>query len=262
MKQILLMIGIFVASMQGTFAQKTFSKAFSSSAKQKIILKVGKCDFEIAGSTGNELKVTADKELPPPPERAKGLKPMYNNATDNTGIGLDIQEAGGVMTIRKATSQKMAYKLTVPAGADITIKEDGWDGKIIKIKDISGEIEVELTNSSIELENVTGPVVGNTLNGNFDIKFTKMNTQKPTDISTINGHIDISMPVDTKANLDITTMNGESFTDFDIKEEQEDNGRSNGLKELSGGDVTGTINGGGVAISLNSINGNIYLRKK
>ena len=52
------------------------------------------------------------------------------------------------------------------------------------------------------------------------------------------------------------SINGEVYTDFDITMPSKD-----GMKRMSGRKLTGTINGGGVEISLNAINDDIYLRK-
>jgi hypothetical protein len=78
---------------------------------------------------------------------------------------------------------------------------------------------------------------------------------------SVNGFVDISLPSGTKADLKLNTVNGDAFTDFEIDT------KNNKYSQLPGPDMKmfkleGTINGGGVPISVQSVNGNIYLRKK
>lgn len=238
--------------------RKTFKKGFSA-GKQKIVLVLDRSDIEIIGTAGNEVEISTagDVELKPPPERAKGLKPLHNGATDNTGIGLDVQESGGVMTIKKAIGRNIGYTLKVPNGADINVKQLTWHQNEFKFKDLSGELEVEGLGSSLVIHNVTGPIVANTTNGSIEVVFTKINQSKPTHIAAINGHVDVSLPSDTKANVELSTTNGEVFTDFDIKLDEEGDSGSEHVSH-----TLGTINGGGVELSFHSINNHVYLRKK
>jgi hypothetical protein len=239
-------------------AQKTFKKGFSA-GKQKVVLMMDKSSVDITGYAGNEVEISTDSEytVRPLPDRAKGLKPLHNGASDNTGIGLDVQESGGVVTIKKAVGRNMTFKIKIPAGADLTYEQNDWQHNALTIKDLTGEVEVKGRGTTINIENVTGPIVANTTNGSIDVVFTKVNQSKPTHISAINGHVDITLPSDTKTNIEMSATNGESFTDFDIKYD-ENVGFSMGNRTQ----VAGTINGGGVELSLNSINNNVYLRKK
>ncbi|RUA11047.1 MAG: hypothetical protein DSY83_17140, partial [Flavobacteriia bacterium] len=66
-----------------------------------------------------------------------------------------------------------------------------------------------------------------------------------------------SLPTNTPANLSLSTLNGNVYTDFDIELKDK-----NGLKSLLGRNVKASINGGGVNLSMKSTNGNMYLRKK
>ncbi|MBK9487757.1 MAG: hypothetical protein IPO07_02400 [Haliscomenobacter sp.] len=185
---------------------------------------------------------------------------MYNSAEDNTGIGLEIKEAGGVMTVKKASYHEAKYKIKIPNNADVKVEIMDWNKSDLDIKDISGELEIIGKSSDIKLTNVTGPIVSNTVNGNTEVIFTKVNQSKPCHISTINGFVDVTMPADTKAKLSMSTFHGDMYSDLDIKFAT--NEKSDGLKQLTRNVSGATINGGGVEMNIKSINGDLYLRKK
>jgi len=53
----------------------------------------------IEGYNGSEILITSTSGNLTPPEKAKGLKPIYPSGSDNTGIGLDVQKIDNLITI-------------------------------------------------------------------------------------------------------------------------------------------------------------------
>jgi DUF4097 and DUF4098 domain-containing protein YvlB len=260
MKQTIILSAALLLLGSNLLAQKTFKKAFSGTA-QKVNILLQRSNVSIQGHAGNELIIEPDQALTltPIPERAKGLKPLYNTASDNTGLGLEVEEVSGVMTIRKATFQKINYVIKVPSKADVRIEVGDWEQNDLSLKDLSGEIEITGKSSDIKLQNITGPVVANTVNGSIEVTISRLEQSKPTHISTVNGFIDVSLPADSKANVNLSTINGEIYSDADIKFPNKDD---KGLPALQRNTTNGKINGGGVELTFKTINGEIYLRKK
>lgn len=133
------------------------------------------------------------------------------------------------------------------------------DGVIVN--SFSGELEIKTMSDGINLKNVTGPLTINSMSGPININFSSVNQSAPITITSYSGEIDITMPSSSKANLKLSSMNGDIYTDFDIKFKQEK--EHSGLTYIGGGsNINGTINGGGVDIMLKALSDNIYLRKK
>ena len=242
-----------------TFAQKTFKKAFTGSSP-KVSIMIEKAEIEIIGTSGNEIQIEAIGSFQGPPERAKGLKPLYNSAEDNTGIGLEIKEAGGVMTVKKASFQDAKYKIKVPNNTDVNIEVMDWQSDDIHIQDISGELEIIGKASDIKLMNVTGPIVANTVSGNIEVVFTKVNQSKPSHLSSVSGYVDVSMPADTKAKLAMSSVTGEIYSDLDIKFPTDEKAKN--LPIVRRNPSNASLNGGGVEMTVKSVSGDLYLRKK
>lgn len=89
-----------------------------------------------------------------------------------------------------------------------------------------------------------------TINGNIIIK------GKTTSVKahTISGFIDMGLPADKKADLDLKTITGNIYTDLNLPEAV--NKREMELR------ISQKLNGGGVPINLETISGDIFLRKK
>ena len=130
----------------------------------------------------------------------------------------------------------------------------------LEVEDFGGELEISTLNSDVALMKITGPVVLDMVNGNIDLVFSSVNQNSPMSIKTINGDIDISFPSNAKAGLEMSSLHGDIYTDLDIKVNRE---KEEGLKFIGGmSNIDGTLNGGGVEMSISTINGNIYLRSK
>ncbi len=254
MKRVLALLTVVCLFATIAQAQK-FSKVFSGGGAKRVVIEADKADLKIIGGSGNEVTIEAsgDFELP---ERAKGLKPLYRNASDNTGIGLEVSETGGVITIRKATSKDAEYTIRIPADAALKIEEKSWEGSTFEISDLKGEIEVKSLGSDISIKNVTGPVTANTTSGDITVVFSSVSQNGPTTISNISGFIDVTMPASTKANLRLESISGDIYTDMDLTTKE------GNMSQIGGRKIVRTINGGGVEVTLKAISDDVYLRKK
>lgn len=131
----------------------------------------------------------------------------------------------------------------------------------VEVNSFSGELEIRTMSEGINLKDVTGPLTINSMSGPINIAFSSVNQSAPITITSYSAEIDVTMPSNTKANLKMSSMNGDIYTDFDIKFKEEK--ESYGLRYIGGGsNIAGTINGGGVNIMLKALSDNIYLRKK
>ena len=68
------------------------------------------------------------------------------------------------------------------------------------------------------------------------------------------------MPADTKAKLAMSTIRGEIYSDLDIKFTSDE--KSRGIPAIRRNISGASLNGGGVELTIKSINGDLYLRKK
>ncbi len=215
-------------------------------------------DVKIEGYDGEEVSIRGNGQEAPP-ERAKGLKPLYNTAVDNSGIGLAVTPESGGLKIEKASRKTVDYTIRVPRKVAILFEQANWHGASVTINGVEGDLEVRTNNARIELNQVTGPVVVNSTSGEVKVVYASLNQQKPNAISVISGPIDVTLPANAKASLHLQSISGEMYTDFDLGLKNS----KDGLSKVGGGHtIAGTANGGGVEMKLNAISGNIYIRKQ
>lgn len=199
-----------------------------------------------------------DKHEDKKADKKKGLTAIYAGGKDDTnGLGFSISKEGKTLIIRdlKSQFQRSGIEIVLPKNININI-DSGTLGSI-DIEGFTGEVEAESNVGFINMKNVTGPITAHTSVGPITIDFTNVSQKSPISISSSVAEIDVSLPANTKADLELKT-NGTVYTNFDFPAPPK-----KGLPNVSGNKtINSSINNGGVKIQIKSSMGNIYLRKK
>lgn len=206
--------------------------------------------------------------------RVRGEGKAENSRTEGgmkripmTSTGLNVEADNNQVRISTDSFQRtIDLTVTVPVRTSLSLKSVN-DGNIV-VTGVDGEMDIDDVNGSVTLNHVSGSVVAHALNGRVLATLDRADP-KPMAFSSMNGDIDVTLPQNIKATLNMRTDNGEVFSDFDVQvqagapQQQVEDGRSHGGKYRVKIDknVRGTINGGGPEIQLKNFNGNIYIRK-
>lgn len=258
MKNHVLLYACFIGCISSVHAQE-YKIKLTNAKDHKVTIDMDGGNVKVEGHNGDDVVILASSGYEAPPERAKGLKPLYNSAVDNTGIGLSVTPANGGLTIEKATRKAISYTIRLPKNVAVLYQQMNWQGAKVTINNMDGDLEVRTNNATIDLNRVTGPVVANTISGEINVVYSGLGQEKPTAISTISGVIDVTLPPTAKSTLKLRTISGEVYTDFDLGVKH----TKDGMTKVGGSsNVDGATNGGGVEMQLKTISGNIYIRKQ
>jgi hypothetical protein len=222
-------------------------------------------NLTVQGYSGNEviIKGMAQRNrgagVRVPPEEARGMQRL----TPAPGVSAD--EDNNNVTIH-AGMKPENIDLQVPAASALSLKT--LTGSI-QIQGVFGDLELESYDGGITLDQVGGSIVAHNLNGGITANVLRVNADKPTSFSTLNGRIDVTLSANVHANLTMRSDQGDVYMDqgFDFKPQaNSSNGMSNSdskgmLKPRMGNMIHGTINGGGVEINMRTFNGSILVHK-
>jgi len=140
----------------------------------------------------------------------------------------------------------------------------------VSIKDFSGTIEVNTVDGDIRAENIEGEIIASTIDGDINVIFKKLHKGGALYFSAVDGDIDVSFPQDIQADIMAKTMDGDVYSGFDgevtMGKEMENKITAGGNKHnfnnlFHSNYITTRINGGGHEVYLNTVDGNIYIRK-
>jgi len=178
---------------------------------------------------------------------------------------LQVEENGDVVHINVMSGTEEGGGLTVTVPVNTSLKINCTHGSI-NVEGVQGEIDVSGVHGNITLTNVSGTVVANATHGFIKASMDRVDPSKPLSFVTLDGNVDVTLPADLHATLRMKTFHGDIWSDFDVKLTGGGGPIRIGAPGRSRIDfdrtVTGTINGGGTEITLNTVNGRILIHKK
>ncbi len=235
---------------------QSYKVAAPTGSDALLVLKGFSGDMPIEGYAGSEIEITTDAEKVAPPERAKGLKPIFPAGTDNSGIGVSVDKKGNVTTITCLIpfTRRSEYSFRIPENLSVSVESGCENSNNISITGLKNEINIKNC-QDITLNNVSGPLVLSTISGDITITAIEPSPDKPFSINSVSGDIDLTLPLKAAMNVDLNTVSGGVYTDFDIAETKDN------MKRVGGNQIGFALNGGGTKLAISTVSGNIYLRK-
>jgi DUF4097 and DUF4098 domain-containing protein YvlB len=262
MKPILAAIGLTLAVCAGGIAQDSSGDRIVVPARNSSHPRVVSCSLlngaiTVKTHAGNEVIVEGDHHGHE--EHQGGMRRIGDSTR-----GLEVVEDDNVITVHDRNGNGAVY-LTVPV--DTSLKLHTLSGGI-EVEGVHGEVEVHTLNGHLTLTDISGTVSADSQNGPIKVIMDSVDGSKPLAFSTLNGVVDVTLPADLKADLTVKSSHGAVYSDFDVTL-----GRSRSVTERNGSPdgryriridetIRGTINGGGVDLTIHTLNGAVYIRKK
>jgi hypothetical protein len=178
-------------------------------------------------------------------------------------------EASEYQNTVKVTSDNWSAKIEVivEVPSNINMKVKTYNDGDLDVSNVTGTVELINYNGAISASGISGTVVAETYNGDIKIAYDKLTPDTPLSYANYNGDIDLTFPAGLKASLKMKTKQGEIYSGFDAQIQKSSpvtkTESKTGVYKVKIDDwVKVDINGGGPEISVQTYNGDIYLRKK
>ena len=142
--------------------------------------------------------------------------------------------------------QQVKYWVKVPKGLSVSFETTNGG---VRLENIEGEIVASTTNGGVRGKGLRGAVKAGTTNGGVDIDMAAVTGA--INLETTNGGIQLRLPSDAKANLEARCVNGGIGVS--------DGWGSLEEKEKSRRRFSGTLNGGGPLVSVETTNGGVRI---
>ena len=146
---------------------------------------------------------------------------------------------------------RVDYRLRVPRQVHLD-QLSTLHGDIV-VHDIDGSMEAHNLHGDIAGINVSGPVVAHALTGNIMVSLRSLpDPHSLFQLVTINGNVDLVMPPQANASLELSTVAGNIFGGYPIQ------------VSSTPGDTTrhAQVGEGGVKIELRTVRGNVHVSQR
>ena len=237
---------VVVNTMEGgkATAANQWSRTFTLASDGRVEVVNVNGGIEVEGVDGSTMDVKAEISVRAgSDEAARDLLKQVEIREDNTNgrIRLETRYPKGI----GRSSVNVKYILRVPRKAGVVVETT--NGSIV-VNQLAGSVQAETTNGGIEGRNMSGAVSATTTNGDVDLGVAAVAAEGVT-LETTNGSVELTLPGDAKATISAQCVNG-GIRVSDLTVEKTESSRRR---------LEGTLNGGGPAIKLETVNGGIRL---
>jgi len=172
-----------------------------------------------------------------------------------------------VQVAAEASNGAVAFHTLYPAGLDTPVRVDyrlrvprqvrlddlsTLEGDIV-VRDVEGSLQARNLHGDIEGIDVSGLIVAHALTGNILISLRALpDTGMPVQLGTINGNVDLLMPAQANANLELSTVAGNIVGDYPFQ-----------VSSIPGDSTRrAQVGAGGVKVELRTVRGNIRVGQR
>ncbi len=143
------------------------------------------------------------------------------------------------------------YRLMVPRNA--VLDEIETVNGSVSITNAGNTTKASAVNGEVKAVNLRGAATLSTVNGTVTADFDQMQAGSRISLETVNGTVNLTLPSDVNATLKAETVNGKISNDFNLPVRK---------GQYVGRDMYGKIGSGDVQIKLESVNGELSVRRK
>ncbi|MDQ3010879.1 MAG: DUF4097 family beta strand repeat-containing protein [Acidobacteriota bacterium] len=165
-----------------------------------------------------------------------------------------LENAGGNIHAEGPTnggdqSWAVSYEIFVPRSTSLSLKTHNGG---ISISDVRGQIEFDAVNGGVSLKHLAGNVKGTTKNGGLNIELDGSRWDgEGMDVTTTNGGVNLKVPENYSAHLEMGTVNGGLKFDIPITVQGE-------IKR----ELSTNLGSGGPTIRVRTTNGGVSIKRK
>lgn len=271
MRTILVAVSILLC-VSVNYAQKSVKKTIKTKSGQEVNFKFNRADVKITPWDKNEISISGTAKV--------------NNGENDDAFTVKIEEINGIWNVRTFLKNESDVPRIISMTKDgVTSyrkvdKEknmwDGWDNlseqgeKYDRVNiGIVTEIELEVKVpqnikikvlskfGDIDIKNFEGELHAKNTHGHINAIFSKT-IRSDISLAATHNFVDVSVPSNSKLNIDLKSTHGEMLTDLDLnfntlgRDENKCSHRNR---------IMANLNGGGTNLSLKATHNNVYLRK-
>ena len=244
---LILALGAHASDHRGALTEE-FHQTYALTADGRIELDNINGDVHISSWDQNQVKVDAVKYADTK-ERLDEAKIEIDSRNDSLSIRTKYPDHNQSWNWGSRNNPaSVEYTLTVPRTA--RLDEIKLINGALDINGVSGEVSASCINGRLEAHNLAGRARLSTINGHLDARFDQL-AGSSVELNSVNGSVQLTIPSDSKAEIEASTVSGGIENDFGLHVNQH---------RWVGHDLRGELGNGGPRIKLANVNGRIEIR--
>lgn len=241
-----LSLGAHASDRRGSLTEE-FHQTYTITAEGRVELDNINGDVRISTWDRNEVKVDAVKYADTK-ERLEEAKIEIDSGKDYLSIRTRYPDHDNSWNRGSHNNPaSVEYTLTVPR--TVRLDEIKLINGALDVAGMSGEVHASCINGRLEARDLAGRADLSTINGRLVARFAQLAGQS-VDLNSVNGSVDLTIPSDSNAEVEASTVSGSIQNDFGLHVNNH---------RFVGHDLRGEIGKGGAHIQLKNVNGRVEI---
>jgi hypothetical protein len=219
-----------------------FQKSYTLNPGGQI--KIGNIsgDVVVTGYDGNAILVTATKE-----------------GRDRDKVEVEDLSSGNRVEVRVRYPKhcncdaSINFKVQVPRALSYQFEGINSVSGEVEIQGVTGEIHASSVSGEVRVKDVSGSVNASSVSGSVEVEIQKLSGNDDLKFSSVSGSVNVKMPGNLDADVDMSTMSGSLKTDFPIEIQKEKYGPRHSARGLLGD--------GSRRLRMSSVSGSLSLSR-
>ena len=233
---------MFLAALSAfATTERVFERTYPLQSGGEFVLENVNGSVHVEGWDRNEVEVCA-------------VKTAQNDPRDVDRVEIEVESQPSKVDVHtrypggQGAGVAVEYHIHVPnrvlLGSVHTV-----NGSLI-VRGVDGGGELRSVNGDVEVLESSGRFNAKTTNGNLHLELREVGDGAPMNLETVNGSVELGLPWDARADLNVRNMNGDLYSEFPVTS----------TTALPGSQAFhGRLGRGGSEISVRTVNGGIRL---
>ena len=283
MKRNLLLLGLWclatVALAQSQSETIKKSGSFKSAGNRVLSVENIQGFVHVEAYNGDKVELVAEKKITAKKQEdvAKGMREVevkLVESGDSIYVYVDApfifrkQKKGrNVMINLDDIDYEYQVDMTLKVPAKLNLAVSTVNNGDVTVTGVSGDMKVRNVNGPLKLTDVGGKTDASTVNGRIDV-FYATNPTDESKFKTVNGNVNVHYAPKLNAAVSFKSMNGQFYTDLTevemvpVRVTKNTEGQGEGTVYKIDKLQNYKVGKGGPALNFQTLNGNIYLKKK
>ena len=234
----------FVCLTAGSATAQDFQKAYEIGAGGRVQISNISGDIVVTGYEGRAILVTATKV-----------------GRDRDRVEVEDLSSGNRVQVKvrypvRCNNCEASVDFQVQVPRSMTYDFDGINSVSgsVTISGISGKLQAASVSGEVKIKDVSGTVNASSVSGEVDVEITKLAGDDDMKFSSVSGTVDVRIPSNLDATVNMSTLSGDLKTDFPLEVKKRE-------KYSPGTSASGRLGDGTRRLHLSSVSGSVSLTR-
>jgi DUF4097 and DUF4098 domain-containing protein YvlB len=147
----------------------------------------------------------------------------------------------------------VTFEVRVPRSASYNFDGLSSVSGNVDVSGVTGRLRASAVSGDVKVKNVSGAVSANSVSGDVEVEVDRLEGSDDMKFSSVSGDVNVRVPGDLDAEVDITSLSGSIKTDFAIEVREDRHGPRTYAR--------GRLGNGSRHVNMSSVSGDLSLRR-